>query len=78
MSNQTPIASDWTGDAEAPASSVASTSCYRGFEDVRVLAVVKAPSELIQIERQILLGNAVIGADHATLQQTPEVSILFV
>src|SRR4029077_15462467 len=59
MSNQAPFVSDWTGDAEAPARSVASASCYRGFENVRILAVVKSPSELVQVERQVFLAHVV-------------------
>jgi hypothetical protein len=51
--NQTPIASAWSGDAEAPASSDASASRYRGLEDVRLFAVIETPRKFVQIERQI-------------------------
>lgn len=73
MSNQTPFALYWTGDAEAPASSVASASCYRGLENVGILSVVKTPRELVQVERQILLAHIVIRPDDAPLQEAPEV-----
>ena len=41
-------------------------------EDVRILAVVVAELKLIQIQRQILLADVVVSADHATLEQRPE------
>ena len=62
----------WNRDAEASASSDASASCYCLSENVRVLAVVVAELELVQVERQIFLRDIVIGADHATLEKRPE------
>jgi hypothetical protein len=62
----------WIGDAEASASSDASASCYRIKEDVRLLAIVETPRKLVEIQRQISLGDVVIRADHAALQQGPE------
>ena len=72
VQSQTPSASVWCDDAEASASSDASASCYRRFEDVGVLAVIEAPRKFIQVERQITLRDVVIPADYATLEQTPE------
>jgi hypothetical protein len=62
----------WSGDAEAPASSVASASCYRGSENVRVLPVIEAPRKLVQVQRQVLLADVVVRPDDAALQQAPE------
>jgi hypothetical protein len=73
MNSRTPFVSDWTGDAEAPASSVASASCYRGLENVGVLPVVEAPSELVQIERQIFLAHVVVRPDNSALQEAPKI-----
>jgi hypothetical protein len=72
--NLTPIVSVafWSRDAEAPASSDASASSYRVKENVRVLPIVKAPLKLVQVQRQIFLGDVVIGADHAAFQERPE------
>ena len=63
----------WTGDAEAPASSVASASSYSASKDVRVLAVVKAELKFGEIQRQILLADVMVRPDHAPFQQGPEV-----
>ncbi len=63
----------WTRDAEAPASSDASASCYGVTEDVLVLAVVKAKLKLRKIERQILFADMMVGPYHAALEQAPEV-----
>src|ERR1700687_2621600 len=62
----------WTRDAEAPASSDASASCYRRSEDVGVLAVVMAELKLGEIQRQILLAYVVECPNYATLQERPE------
>src|SRR6266851_4812614 len=62
----------WTRDAEAPASSVASASSYSASENVRVLAIVEAELELIQVQRQIFLAHVVISAYDAALEQRPE------
>jgi hypothetical protein len=62
----------WLSGAEAPASSVASASCYRCSKDVRILPMVVAELKFRKIERQVLLGNIVIGADDSTLQQCPK------
>jgi len=63
----------WNCDAEASASSDASASCYGFSENIGVLAVVVAELELVQVKRQIFLGNVVIGPDYSALQQAPEV-----
>ena len=62
----------WTGDAEAPASSGASASCYRLAENVAFFAVVKAELKFVQVEWQVFLAHIVVGADHAALEQAPE------
>jgi len=41
-------------------------------ESIRVVAVIMPIAELIEIERQIVLADLVIGADHAALQEAPE------
>jgi hypothetical protein len=63
----------WTGDAEALASSVASASCYSTPENVGILAVVVTEGEFIQVQRQIFLGDIVVGADNSALQERPKV-----
>src|SRR5579872_4500078 len=68
----TPIASVWTRNAEASASSDASASCYGVKENVGVLAIVEAPLKFIQVQRKVLRGNLVIGSHDAALQQRPE------
>ncbi len=72
MNNQTPIALDWTDDAEAPASSDASASCQCRLENIRVLAVIVPPRKLVQVERQIFRGHIVVSADNSALQKRPE------
>lgn len=62
----------WLATAEAPASQVASASCYRVSEYVGVLAIVLAELKLIQVQRQIFLAYVVIGADDSPFQQAPE------
>jgi len=63
----------WTGDAEAPASSVASASSYSAAEDVRILAIVETKLKFGEIQRQIFLADVVVCADDSTLQKTPKV-----
>src|SRR5216683_2258727 len=58
----------WTHDAEAPASSDASASCYRLAENVGILAVIETELKLCEIERQIFLAYVVISADDSTLE----------
>jgi hypothetical protein len=62
----------WTRDAEASASSDASASCYGSAEDIGVVAIVLPELKLIQIERQIILADVVIGADNSAFQECPE------
>src|SRR5260370_42277224 len=50
----------------------ASTPRYRPAEDVGFPTVVMAELKLCQVERQILLGDVMIGAHHAQLEQCPE------
>jgi hypothetical protein len=73
MSNQTPIVSGcWRRDAEALASSSASASCQCRLEDIRILAVVVPPRKFVEVERQILLADIMVGADDSALEQCPE------
>src|SRR5438046_2244567 len=62
----------WTCDAEASASSDASTSCYCRSEDVRILAVIVAKLKLSQIQRQIFLADMMKTSHHTALEQAPE------
>ena len=41
-------------------------------EHIGIIAIVIPKRKLIQIERQIILADPMIGADNATLQQAPE------
>jgi hypothetical protein len=70
--SSTPIASVWTRDAEASASSDASASCYGVEENVRVFPVVKAPLKLIQVERQVFFANVMKAAHDTALEKRPE------
>ncbi len=72
-----PAASDrsrWrqTPGSEASASQRASAPCYGSTEDVGGGAVVVAPLEFRDVERQILAADVVECADDAALQQRPE------
>src|SRR5713226_9045025 len=58
--------------AEAIASVHASAACYGRAEDVRILPVVMAELKFREVERQVLLADAVVGPDHATLEKRPE------
>jgi hypothetical protein len=58
--------------SEARASSSASAARYGSTEHVNVLSVVESENKLIQVERQILAANLVIGAHDAALEQTPK------
>jgi hypothetical protein len=62
----------WPLDAEAAASVANSASCYDQIEDVGVLAVVETEGKLIEIQRQIILADVMVCANHATLEQRPE------
>jgi hypothetical protein len=62
----------WTGDAEAPASSDASAPSYGAPKDVRIFAVVEPKLKLVQVQRQVLLRDMMVGPDYATLQQAPK------
>ncbi len=64
----------WTRDAEASASSDASASSYCAAENVRVLAIVEAESELVRVKRQIFLAHLMVTTHDATLEQAPEPS----
>jgi len=59
---------------EARASRCASVSSprYRLAEDISFAAVVVAELEFRKIQRQVLLADVMIGANHSTLEQTPE------
>src|SRR6266851_9618581 len=62
----------WTRDAEAPASSDASASCYRFPKDVGVLAIVVAELKLRKVQGQILLAHMMECSHDAALQERPE------
>src|SRR5712692_6645133 len=62
----------WTRDAEAPASSDASASCYDLSEHIRILPVVVAKLKLREVQREILLADMMESANYPTLEQSPE------
>src|SRR5271156_370531 len=59
-------------DAEAPARSDASASCYCGLENVGILAVVETPLKFVQVQWQIFFAHLVVRSDYAALQERPE------
>lgn len=61
-----------SGLSEAPSSPDTSVSCYRVLEHVRVVPVVVPKRELVQVEREILAADVVIGPHDASLQQAPK------
>jgi hypothetical protein len=63
----------WMHDAEAPASSIASASCYRRSKNVLILAIVESELKLREVQRQILLADMMVRSNHATLEQAPKV-----
>src|SRR5208282_5707338 len=67
-----PQSGDWLCAAEADASVPTSASCYHVEKDIRILAIVEAILKLRQIERQVLLAQVVVRADHSALEQRPE------
>lgn len=67
-----PQSGDWLCAAEADASVPTSASCYHVKKDIRILAIVEAILKLRQIERQVLLAQVVVRADHSALEQRPE------
>jgi hypothetical protein len=62
----------WLSGAEAPASPVASASCYSRSENVFVLAVIVTELELREVEREILRADVMKAAHDAALQERPE------
>jgi len=58
--------------AEASASLDASASCYSSTEDVRILPIVVAESELSKIEREIFPTDVMEVAHNSALQERPE------
>src|SRR5688572_1274795 len=58
--------------SEAPSSRGASVGCYRGTKDIFSVPIVETKNKLVEIQRQIFSGHAVISSDHATLQQRPK------
>ena len=59
--------------AEAVASGASSASCYDAHENIRVLPIVEPELKLVQVERQVGPADIVVGADHAALQERPDV-----
>jgi hypothetical protein len=49
-----------------------SASSYRCSEDIGILAVVVPELKFIQVQRQVLLADVVVGADNSALEQAPE------
>ena len=66
-----PIQSRWQRSqlAETLASDRVSAACYRGSENIDVLAVVVAELKFRDVQRQIFAAYLVIGADNAALGQ---------
>jgi hypothetical protein len=54
---------------ETVASDRVSAACYRGSENIDVLAVVVAELKFRDVQRQIFAAYLVIGADNAALGQ---------
>ena len=63
----------WLATAEAPASQVASASCYRLPENVFFFSVVESELKFVQVQRQIFLADTVVRTDDPALQHRPEV-----
>lgn len=57
--------------AEAAPDDSASAPCYGCAKDIAVLPIIESERELIQVQRQVLLADVVIGAHHAALEQAP-------
>jgi hypothetical protein len=62
----------WLANAEAPASQVASASCYRFPENIFLFSVVKSKLKFVQVQRQIFFADVVVGADDSALDERPE------
>jgi hypothetical protein len=58
--------------AEAIASVNASAACYRLAEDIGFVAIAVTELKFVQVERQVLPADVMIGADDPTLQQAPK------
>jgi hypothetical protein len=58
--------------AETVASDRASADCYRGPEDIGVVAVVIPKLKFSDVQRQILLADLVIAADDPALEDAPK------
>lgn len=58
--------------SEHASAAACSAFCYDIGKDVWILPIIVAIRELGQIQRQVVLAHIVKGADHATLEQTPE------
>src|SRR5262245_2122020 len=59
--------------SEAQAIRGASAACYGCSENVDRLPIVVPKHKFVQVQRQITTADVVIRADHAALQQRPEV-----
>jgi hypothetical protein len=57
---------------EAPASQGASARWYSVFKNLWIHTIVEAIGELVQVERQVLPADAVMGSHDAALRQAPE------
>ena len=62
----------FTESAPASLGSCVSAPCYRGREDVGVVAVIVAPFEFSHVERQVFGADMVERAHDAALQERPE------
>jgi hypothetical protein len=58
--------------AETVTSDHASAACYRGTENIGIVAVVVAELKLRDVQRHIFGADFVEGADNATLQNRPK------
>ena len=69
-----PIQSRWQRSqlAETVASDRASAACYRGSENIDVLAVVVPELKFRDVQRQIFAAYLVIGADNTALKNAPK------
>src|SRR5579864_5947307 len=58
--------------AETDASDLASAACYRGPENIGVVAVAISELKLRDVQRQIFGADLVERADHAAFEDAPE------
>ena len=58
--------------SETPTKARVSAPCYRGSEDIAVLAVIVPELEFGDIQRQVLAADLMERADHAAFEDRPE------